>query len=252
MLSPRTPLITLLSVSLVLACNTRSRNPADRNSGYLATIQCTFGNRTQTDSLAYDSLHRLVRFCRIGNETVTADFSYAGNSDSLVSYALNNPQKKGPVIHRLSYDAQNRIIKDTTFPGGPWVYYRYSGDSILIAGASKTGDTLVSKNNGNLLVILTPDYRKDMELSIGANPAYYIPNAAVRLLLYEMAGGCYPNWLSNRGVTVLNIVSPGNAGFPDGQAGYHFACDLDTSLKITRLYDNGSHHPKCDIRFTYY
>lgn len=114
---------------------TGATNPP-ANSNYLSSIRD--GKSSQLlDSFTYDNSNRLTKISISYGDTTgivigsiringtpqesTVTFSYAGNNTVPASYTVVNSSDQKTHLHQLSYDGQNRIIKDSALDNSGFV-----------------------------------------------------------------------------------------------------------------------------------
>lgn len=123
----------------VLSCK-KSNSSKNSQSGYYVSsaVSVTEGSRL-VDSIIYDSTHRIASFLQIKYDTssgspVTVNtavlFTLPGGSAPATGYTYISPN--GSELHMLTYDNQDRIIKDTCAATGYVATFTYPGNSIAI------------------------------------------------------------------------------------------------------------------------
>ena len=101
---------------------------------YLSSVVAYSPNQQLIYSFYYDSLHRITTFTL----SIIGSFQFTYQGTDTWPSAYNYPQYSpfsGP--HLLSYDAEHRIIKDTTLnSNGLVTYFSYPNNDIVITQAS--------------------------------------------------------------------------------------------------------------------
>jgi hypothetical protein len=211
------PIIALLIISCKKSNSGGNSNEAA--TSYVSSAISTSPQQQIVDSFRYDSAHRLDSFMITVYDTTTIypqynsqllQFIYIG-SNTYPSYYNEYDSALGNIsgdYHLLSYDAQNRISKDTSLSGSGYVaYYTYPGNNlastILWEGTLQDNmmDTLYMAN-GNMGSELVYDaqvpgqpdvLQGDINFSYAstANPCYHaaIANSIGPLLFIASVSG---------------------------------------------------------------
>jgi hypothetical protein len=198
----------LIVIGLLLIYSCKKSNSggkgSDPSSSYLSSV-VNFGAQQRTvDSFYYDPQHRLDTITQIIYDTTsgtpqynswTVVFLYQGDATRPSFYNYYDITLGGfGDYHLLSFDASDRITKDTSLSGSAFVtYYSYPNNNIagttLFEGTTETNltDTLYIQNN-NLIreVVYVPVIPGQPDQLLGtdnytfsptANPAYHQPIA---------------------------------------------------------------------------
>ena len=134
------PIIVLLIISCKKSNSGGNSNEAA--ASYVSSAISTSSQQQIIDSFRYDSTHRLDSFMITIYDTTSGyaqfnsqilQFIYIG-SNTYPSYYNEYDSALGNIsgdYHLLSYDAQNRITKDTSLSGSGYVaYYSYPGNNL--------------------------------------------------------------------------------------------------------------------------
>lgn len=278
----RRSLFACLGLSAVLdSCQksgTEDNKPAATIS-YLSSIRSYSPQFQVVDSFKYDDAHRVAVWTSYSYDSTNGipltdqlqvAFSFTGNNPVPASYtythALNAPMKG---VHQLSYDGQNRIIKDTALNGTGFVtYFSYPGNSIAINLFFSSGypdkqlDTLFI-SGGNVieerLYFMNSSPTTDSLVgapqfgySSYANPAYHAEIAStIGPLLHTIAlngFGGYSDFISKNAV---NKVGGLGDEFPQGTT-INFNLTADSQGRLAFLTAGAVPADNDKTVFTYY
>jgi hypothetical protein len=159
---------------LISSCKKDTASSTSQTAGttsFLSSIRNYSPQTLVIDSLTYDTTHRLAVFSEYEYDTTSGSpevdsiivvFSFKPNTTVPNSYTYNDiPEGTINDIHTLSYDGNNRIIKDTSLSGSGFVtYYSYPNNNIastlLFDGTVQNNqiDTLYI-SNGNITMANT-------------------------------------------------------------------------------------------------
>lgn len=127
-------LISLSVLFIYSSCKKSDFASRPSSNTYLATIKYSYNRSLVIDSFSYDSQHRITSFVQhkydsngvsVIQARLEAAFQYNMNESIPTSYLFRNMSETEN--HSLTYDSQNRIIKDTALNGTMNViYYSYS------------------------------------------------------------------------------------------------------------------------------
>ena len=126
-----------LCIITIWSCH-KSNSSGNSNSGYYLRSSVTYTAGTSiVDSFDYDSAHRITQFIQTKNDTTTGTpiltvastqfaLAFGTTPPTGYTYSING----NTVVHTLSYDNQNRIIKDTCPTTGFVAYFSYPNGNI--------------------------------------------------------------------------------------------------------------------------
>jgi hypothetical protein len=215
-----------LSLALLIgSCKkSGSGNNKPSNSSYLSSASLRSSQTQVIDSFTYDNTHRLIVFAQYKYDTTSgspvadgliATFSYTGNSPVADHYTfVQLSSGANSDVHQLSYDGQNRILKDTSLSGSGYVtYFSYPGNNIvsrlLFDGtASNNQIDTVFLSNGNVSSqhIYYPNNAGTAD-SLSGSPQYGYSSSLNPLYHSEIVGTTGP---------LLNLLAyDGYGGFND-------------------------------------
>jgi hypothetical protein len=235
----------LAAFALCLLCACKKHNSSGNNSNsnsWLSSITSWSTPTSIVDSFTYDSAHRLASYVQIEFDTSTgiprsgswsAVFSLpAGSSAPPSSYT--NDLTGTPELHQLIYDAQGRIIKDSSLGSSGWViYFSYPGNNIAITAlyngtiANSIVDTLyLSGGNVGSTHIYGPNNAGTADslqqsvrfgFSSLSNPAYHSAiTPSIGPLMYILAISGYGGNYDPISQKVFNSLSGVGNGLPSG------------------------------------
>ncbi|PWT71251.1 MAG: hypothetical protein C5B59_18595 [Bacteroidetes bacterium] len=265
----------------LFSCNKDNSASGSSNSSTTLLSSARFYTHSNqiVDSFSYDSAKRLVRFAQHGYDTsagypvqdsIITEFSFPTNHSLPDSYTYLDGRQGIPVHHQLFYDAQNRIIKDTSASGTGFVtYYSYSENTIvstvLFEGSNNPGDyqidTMFMSNgdiqrehiyypnlsgtgdslSANLFLGYSaypnPGYQSSISQSVG--PLLFI-------LTYDGYGG-FTDFISRN---LLNKLAGSGSGLPPGGVNYTVIPDAGGKI-IESDMEPGTPYGGV-IKYTYY
>ena len=155
--------VMTLAVSCVKSTSPIGGSPSSNssNNSYLSSIRNSSTISSLVDSFTYDSSNRLTEIMIIGSDPsggnsgaeATVTFSYSGSTTFPASYTIKNPNQNSS-FHQLSYDGQNRIIKDSAQDGtGLATYWSYPNGTIVSATKGGSNEQMIDTlflSNGNV------------------------------------------------------------------------------------------------------
>lgn len=218
-----------------------SSNSSNSNS-WLSSVTNYSAQESIVDSFSYDSSHRLASFMQFGYDTSGGNIQYgnwsaifslpAGSSAAPTSYTNNLTGTTE--LHQLTYDAQGRIIKDSSTGSSGWViYFGYPNGNIAINAyydgtvANSLLDTLFM-SNGNIgsFHVYGPNNAGTADSLEGvikygfsgiANPAYHSTlTNSIGPLIYILEISGYGGTFDAISQKVLNSMSGQTDGLPAG------------------------------------
>ncbi len=272
--------LLLLLPLIIVSCQKSgvSDNPpvnTGSGSSLLSSVR-TLSYRTQlVDSFRYDSTHKLAEWIQYVYDTTSGtpaadsqfySFAFAANATVPHSYMISHRSTSD--MHQLTYDAQNRLVKDTGVSGSGFVaYFSYpSGnmattvlfdgtiannqvDTLFLTNGNITEERIYFPNNAGTADSLVADLQVGHAAS--ANPGYQpaIANTVGPLLFILAVDGFggYSDFISN---TVVNKLTGIVDGLPAGGIlNYTIKTDasgrvIESSVNTAQGYSN--------IVFTYY
>jgi hypothetical protein len=232
--------LTALLLFFVYSCKKSSSSHSNNtnSNAWLSSVTSWSSPTSIVDSFTYDSAYRVASYMQIEYDTSSgtpnaytwsAVFSLPAGSSAPPSSYTNNLTGTNE-LHQLTYDAQGRIIKDTSLGSSGWViYFSYPANEIAITAlyegsiANSIVDTLFL-SNGNIgsAHVYGPNNAgtaDSLEQSIKygfsgiSNPAYHSAiTSSVGPLLYILAisgfGGNY-DAISQKAYNSLSGVGDG-------------------------------------------
>jgi hypothetical protein len=273
------PLLCWLLIA-TLACK-KSNSGGGQPTGsttYLTAINSYTAGTQVADSLSYDSTHRLVHLGYFGYDSLSGINPTIDSQFYAFSFSPNEVVPNGYVFtyfqngvfndsHQLTFDGENRIIKDTSFSGTGYVaYYSYPANEIAITilynglfSSSQTDTLLLTNGNVTAQHIYVPNSEvtadslvADLEFTYGsyANPGYdsaFSSSAGPLLMvLTSNAFGGYEDFISKN--LVVAISGYGN-GFP-ANGGITLTPTAISNGKVTHLAETIGAIP-ASVVFTY-
>jgi hypothetical protein len=253
--------LTALLLFFTYSCkksNSSNNNNSNSNS-WLSSVTSWSSPTSVVDSFAYDSSHRIASYMQFEYDTSTgtptsagwsAVFSLPAGSSAPPSSYMNNLTGSNE-LHQLYYDAQGRIVKDSSLGSSGWViYFSYPANEIAITAlydgtiANSIVDTLfLNGGNAGNVHIYGPNNAgtaDSLEGSIKfgfsglANPAYHSAiTSSVGPLLYILAisgfGGNY-DAISQK---AFNSLSGVGDGLPSGVT-FNYSLSTDAQGRLSR------------------
>jgi hypothetical protein len=249
-------LFLVVTISLFLfSCKKDSTSPNNNPTGstaYVSSIRFVSPQTQQVDSLMYDTAHHIVQFLQYDYDStgttpiadsITVVFSFAPNATVPQSYTYSHIGQ-GDVndVHDLTYDANSRIIKDTSLSGTGFVtsfsyptniiastilfegsYYDNQLDSLFLSNGNVTTNRVYYSN---MSYTETLSGSGQFGYSSYANPAYYpaIANSVgplLNLLTYDGFGG-YTDFNSKE---LIDQISGTGGGLPPIPVNINWATD---------------------------
>ena len=235
--------LTALLLLFIYSCkkSNSSSNSSNSNS-WLSSVTNYSAQESIVDSFSYDSSHRLASFMQFGYDTSGGNIQYgnwsaifslpAGSSAAPTSYTNNLTGTTE--LHQLTYDAQGRIIKDSSTGSSGWViYFGYPNGNIAINAyydgtvANSLLDTLFM-SNGNIgsFHVYGPNNAGTADSLEGvikygfsgiANPAYHSTlTNSIGPLIYILEISGYGGTFDAISQKVLNSMSGQTDGLPAG------------------------------------
>jgi hypothetical protein len=211
------------------------------------------------DSFSYDSSHRVASYQQFEYDTSTgtpnsgnwsAIFSLPAGSSAPPSSYTNNLTGASE-LHQLTYDAQSRIIKDSSLGSSGWViYFSYPSNEIAITALldGTIGNSIVDTlflSNGNIgsAHIYGPNNAgtaDSLEESIKygfsgtSNPAYHSAiTSSVGPLLYILAISGYGGNYDAISQKAYNSISGVGDGLPSGVT-INFTLSTDAQGRLSQ------------------
>jgi hypothetical protein len=251
-------LFSLILCTIVISSCHKSNSSGNSGSAYYlsSTVTTTAGARI-VDSFNYDTTHQLLGFFQTKYDTTTgtpttttASAVFSGSSTQLTGYiySING----NAVNHTLSYDNQNRIIKDTCPATGYVAYFSYPGGNIAITVlftgtvANNQIDTLFM-SGGNIAMANTwmPNDEGTADslqgsLKFGysalANPAYHQTiTGSIGPVLYLLTVDGLGGGLDPVSEKASNSLSGQIDGLPSGLT-INFTQSTDSKDRLSELY----------------
>jgi hypothetical protein len=252
--------LTALLVIFIYSCkkSSSSNNNSANSNAWLSSVTSWSSPTSVVDSFAYDSTHRVASYTQLEFDTSTgtpyaytwsAVFSLAAGGSAPPSSYTNNLTGTSE-LHQLTYDAQGRILKDSSLGSSGWViYFSYPANAIAITAlydgtiANSIVDTLfLSGGNIANTHIYAPNNAGTADslegtLKFGfsgvSNPAYHSAvTSSVGPLLYILAisgfGGNY-DAISQK---AFNSVSGVGDGLPSGVT-FNYTLSTDTQGRLS-------------------
>lgn len=258
--------LAILILFLTFSCKKTNSgggsSSSDPNSTYLSSVISSSPQQKLVDSFSYDSLHRLIQFSQYDYDSTsgspmynssTVNFTYQDNATSPTRYVYADTLLGSyDDIHILSYDAQGRIAKDTSYSGSGFVtYYSYPNNNpaatVLFEGTPDDNqiDTLFLTNGNvgseHIYTSNIPgqpdvlDGNVQYGFSSTANPAYHasITNSIGPLLsILEIDGfGGFVDFISKNAVNKLSGIA---GGLPPGTV-LNYTLTNDTKGRLSKM-----------------
>ena len=249
----------ILCVIVISSCH-KSNSSGNSGSAYYlsSTVTTTAGTRI-VDSFTYDTTHQLQGFYQTKYDTTTgtpittyasAVFSGGSTLPTGYTYSIN----ANHVSHALSYDNENRIVKDTCPATGYVAYFSYPNGNIAITvlftgtAANNQIDTLYM-SGGNIATANTwmPNDEGTADslqgsLKFGysslANPAYHQTiTSSLGPLLYLLTVDGLGGGLDPVSEKASNSLSGEIDGLPSGLT-INFAQTTDSKGRLSQLHAN--------------
>jgi hypothetical protein len=272
--------LAILALFLTFSCKKTNSggggSSSDPNSTYLSSVISYSPQQKVVDSFSYDSLHRLIRFSQYDYDSTSgsplynsssANFTYQDNATSPTRYVYSDTLLGNyDDIHILSYDAQERIAKDTSYSGSGFVtYYSYPNNNpaatVLFEGTIDDNqiDTLFL-TNGNTTSehVYTSDIPGQPDVLDGivqygfsstATPAYHAPitsSIGPLLSILEIDGfGGFVDFISKN---AINKISGDGNGLPPGTV-LNYTLTNDSKGRLSKMTFAGA---AGGIIFNYY
>ena len=218
------PLYLSIALIFLYSCKKSNSGSGTPSSEYYlsSTVVSVLGERF-VDSFYYDTLHRINTFIQSMYDTPTVGSPYVSTWSVQFIYQGSNTWPSTynfyPLYHRyggshlLSYDADDRMIKDTCLNGtGVANYFSYPNNSIVITGVNGGPPSTSFANtffisNGNVSCVapyappIPPDSLGVLNLTYSsvANPAFHplISNSIGPLLTQlSLGSGGIPDFIS--------------------------------------------------------
>ncbi|HTR29052.1 MAG TPA: hypothetical protein VMH27_07265 [Puia sp.] len=247
-------------IGLLFFCSCKKSNSAHNNNGSGAnswvssiTSYSPSDQESIVDSFAYDSAHRLASYQQFGYDT-SGGYAYSASWSAIFSLpagstappaTYTNDLTGTQELHQLSYDAQGRIIKDSSLGTSGWViYFGYPNNNIAFNAyydgtiANSLLDTLFM-SNGNIssyhVYLPNNDLTADsLEGNVKAgysglaNPCYHsVITSSIGPLIYALAISGYGGNFDAISQKALNSVS----GLVDG-------LPFNTTVTYTQVTDS--------------
>lgn len=240
-----TPLY-IAAVLVVVTASCKKSNSSNSNSNsnvWLSSVTSWSSPTSIVDSFSYDSSHRIASYSQFEYDTSygypvaynwAAVFSLTGSSSAPPASYTNNLTGANEV-HQLSYDAQGRIIKDTSLGSSGWViYFSYPGGNIAITALydGTIGNSLIDTlymSNGDIgsLHIYGPNNAGTADSLEGnikygfsgiSNPAYHSSiTSSIGPLIYILGISGFGGFFDPVSQKALNSISGVADGLPSGQ-----------------------------------
>jgi len=235
--------LTALLLVFIYSCKKSNSSSGSSNSNsWLSSVTNYSSQESIVDSFSYDSSHRLASFLQFefdssGGYPIYGNWSAifslpAGSSAAPTSYTNNLTGTTE--LHQLTYDAQGRIIEDSSTGSSGWViYFGYPNGNIAINAyydgtvANSILDTLFM-SNGNIGSVHaygpnnagTADSLEG-NLKYGfsgtANPGYHSTlTSSIGPLIYILQISGYGGFFDNISQKALNSISGVTDGLPVG------------------------------------
>jgi hypothetical protein len=272
--------ILFLCIGLfALSCHKDGSNNGSGASSndYLSSVTSSSPKTRYVDSFSYDDSHRLTAFAQYVYDTSSGysvsyssriSFTLPGSGATPSAYTYSDDQVTADP-HKLFYDAQGRIIKDTSLSGSKFVtYYSYPGSNIAITvlfdGTPMNNqiDTLFL-GNGNINAQHTY-YPNDAmtadslagSLKFGynqiANPAYHADiSSAIGPLLHILQSDGYSDFVDPISQKALNSVAGMAEGLPANSA-FSYNLNTDSKGRLSLVTSNAPGAAGSMILYRYY
>ena len=226
----RVSLFVILGLALLAgSCKKSGSGPnTPSNSSYVSSVRSHTTKAQLVDSFTYDNTHRLTVFAQYQYDTTSgtpffdglvATFSYTGTSQTPASYTFKQVSNgANSDLHKLYFDGQNRVVKDTSVSGSGYVnYFSYPGGNLVsrvlfdgTAGNNQIDTVFLSNGNMSTQHIYYPNYAGTADSLSGA-PQYGYSSSLNPLYHPEIAGsmGLLLNLLAIDGYGGLSdFISP--------------------------------------------
>jgi hypothetical protein len=252
-------LAPLLLLSVYSCKKSNSSNNNVNSNAWLSSITSWSSPTSVVDSFAYDSSHRIASYTQFEYDTSTgtpisgnwsAIFSLpAGGSAPPPSYTNNLSGVSE--LHQLTYDAQGRIVEDSSLGSSGWViYFSYPANEIAITALlnGTIGNSIVDTlflSNGNIgsSHIYGPNNAgtaDSLEESIKfgfssiSNPAYHSAiTSSVGPLMYILAIAGYGGNYDAISQKAYNSLSGVGDGLPSGVT-FNYTLSTDTQGRLSQ------------------
>jgi hypothetical protein len=253
--------LTALLLLFTYSCkkSSSSSNNNSNSNSWLSSVTSWSSPTSVVDSFAYDSSHRIASYMQFEYDTSTgtpnsagwsAVFSLpAGSSAPPASYTNNLTGSNE--LHQLSYDAQGRIVKDSSLGSSGWViYFSYPANEIAITAlydgtiANSIVDTLfLSGGNTGNVHIYGPNNAGTADSLEGSikfgfsglsNPAYHSAiTSSVGPLLYILAISGFGVNYDAISQKAFNSLSGVGDGLPSGVT-FNYSLSTDAQGRLSR------------------
>lgn len=264
--------LTITALLLVVSC--KKSNSSHNSAGSAAnswvssiTSYSPTDQESIVDSFTYDSTHRIASYQQLGYDT-SGGIAYTGNWSAIFALpagtappaTYTNDLTGVQEVHQLTYDAQGRILEDSSLGSSGWViYFSYPNNNIAIDAyydgtiANSLLDTLFM-SNGNIsgFHIYGPNNAGTADslegnLKLGfsglANPCYHSAiTSSVGPLIYILAISGYGGNFDAISQKALSSVSGMIDGLP-GNTTVNYAQVTDGQGRLSResaSYGGGS------------
>lgn len=209
-------------------------------------------------TLVYDASHRIAGFSETDNDSsgsspVSSTVTYTFNlpaSGPPTGYTVTNPLY-GSSTGTLLYDAQGRIIEDTSLDGsGDVVYYSYPSSSTISYAASYGTDVTVTLSGGN---IVTNDETDSSAVAGGGNVLQFGYSSLANPLYNSTIEPSMGIWFySNVETQAMDFVSQNMFNHVNDNAGNDIGLTLsqDSQGRVTQAA-GGSGQNSIRIVYTY-
>lgn len=234
--------LTALLLFFTYSCKKSNSSSSSNSNSWLSSVTNYSAQESIVDSFSYDSSHRLASFMQFefdssGGYPISANWSAifslpAGSSAAPTSYTNNLTGTTE--LHLLTYDAQGRILKDSSTGSSGWViYFGYPNGNIAINAyydgtvANSILDTLFM-SNGNIASMhgYGPNNAGTADSLEGAikygfsgiaNPGYHSTlTSSIGPLIYILQISGYGGIFDNISQKTLNSISGQSDGLPPG------------------------------------
>jgi len=255
-------LCTFVVFLVFFICSCKKSNSSSNSSNsnsWLSSVTNYSPQQSIVDSFSYDSSHRIASFMQFDFDSTNGYPIYAnwsaifalpaGSSASPASYT--NDLTGTLETHELTYDAQGRIIKDSSLGSSGWViYFGYPNGNIAINAyydgtiANSILDTLFM-SNGNIasLHAYAPNNAGTADSLEGvikygfstiSNPGYHPTlTSTIGPLIYILQISGYGGFFDNISEKVLNSIS-GPVGNASGNVTIPYTLTKDSQGRLSR------------------
>ena len=261
--------LTALLLLFIYSCkkSSSSNNNNANSNAWLSSVTSWSSPTRIVDSFTYDSASRVASYMQFEYDTSTgtpgaytwsAVFSLPAGSSAPPSSYTNNLTGTNE-LHQLTYDAQGRIVKDTSLGSSGWViYFSYPANEIAITAlydgtiANSIVDTLFL-SNGNIgnTHIYFPNNAGTADSLEGSvkygfsslsNPAYHSAiTSSIGPLLYILAISGFGGNYDPVSQKVFNSLSGVGDGLPSGVTiNYTLSTDAQGRLSEQSVNFGGS------------